>query len=58
MDKSLKIPEQTIQGPNDKVQKDKRTNDDLQKTEDRATRTPLKRWVNSGAPEGKHFLFQ
>ena len=35
--------------------KDKRTNNDLQnitqKTKDRATRTPLKPGVNSGAPE-------
>ena len=33
-----------------------RANNDLQnitlKTEDRGTRTPLKTWVNSGAPEG------
>jgi len=36
--------------------KDMRTNTDLQnitrKTKDRATRTPLKSGVNSGAPEG------
>jgi len=36
--------------------KDKRANNYLQnttqKTEDRATRTPLYRGVNSGAPEG------
>jgi hypothetical protein len=36
--------------------KRKRTNDDIpnikQKTKDRATRTPLKTGVNSGAPEG------
>jgi hypothetical protein len=39
-----------------KRQKDKRTNSDLQnitqKTKDRATRTPLRPGVNSGAPEG------
>jgi hypothetical protein len=39
-----------------KRQKDKGTNSDLQnitqKTKDRATRTPLRPGVNSGAPEG------
>jgi len=39
-----------------KRKKDKRTNNDLQnttqKTKDRATRTPLKPGMNSGAPEG------
>jgi ribosomal protein L44E len=41
---------------NDQAKKYKRTNNDLQnttkKTEDWATRTPLKPRVNSGAPEG------
>jgi len=44
---------QTIQWPKERG---KRTNSDLQnitqKTKDRATRTPLKPRVNSGAPEG------
>ena len=42
---------------NGKKKKYKRTHNDLQnihiKTKDRITRTPLKPWVNSGAPEGK-----
>ena len=41
---------------NGQVKKHKRTNNDLQsitqKTKDRATRTPLKQVVKSGAPEG------
>ena len=41
---------------NGQKEKDKRTNNDLQsithKTQDRVTRTRLKTWVNSGAPEG------
>jgi hypothetical protein len=41
--------------------KKKRTNNDLHnithKTKDRETQTPLKQGVNSGATEGKQFLF-
>jgi hypothetical protein len=37
----------------EKVQKDKqRSTKDKNKTKDRVTRTLLKTWVNSGAPEG------
>ena len=41
---------------NDQNKKDKRTNNDLQsttqETKDRTTRTPLKKMMNSCAPEG------
>jgi hypothetical protein len=37
---------------NDQKKKDERTNNDLQKTKDRATWTPLKTGLNSGVPEG------
>ena len=40
--------------------KEQRTNNDLQKTtyktKDRATQTPLKTGVNSGAPKGRYSL--
>jgi hypothetical protein len=45
--------EQTTQWPEEKVQKDKqRSTKHTYKTKDRATRTPDKTAVNSGAPEG------
>ena len=45
--------QQTTQWPNKKVQKGKQRSTKLtHKTKDRITRTPLKTWVNSGAPEG------
>ena len=46
--------EQTTQWPKEKVQKDKqRSTKHTHKTNDRVTRTPLKKTgVNSGAPEG------
>ena len=45
--------EQTTQWPKEKAQKDKQqSTKHTYKTKDRATRTPLKPGVNSGAPEG------
>ena len=45
--------EQTTQWPKEKVQKDKqRSTKHTYTIKDRATRTPLKPGVNSGAPEG------
>ena len=66
--KSLKIPrgthnsqneeEQRTQWPKEKVQMYKqRSTKHASKTKDWVTRTPLKLWVNSGAPEGWQFLF-
>jgi hypothetical protein len=45
--------EQTTQWPKENVQKNKqRFTNHTYKTKDRVTRTPLKPWVNTGAPEG------
>ena len=45
--------EQTIKWPKEKVLKDKQqSTKHTHKTKARVTRTPLKPWVNSGAPEG------
>ena len=45
--------EQTTQWPTEKVQKDKqRSKKHTHKTKDRVTRTPIKTWVNTAAPEG------
>ena len=57
IDKNKEFEEGLIiirQSKNNQQKKDKRTNNDLQntiqKTKDRVTRTPLKPWVNFGAP--------
>ena len=57
IDKNKEFEEGLIiihQSKNDQQKKDKRTNNDLQntiqKTKERVTRTPLKPWVNFGAP--------